>query len=272
MPLSRERLKNYAKLKLKKYRSLHKQSIIEGVRAIHDIAAADENGRIIDAILYTPDFLRDDRDEKLLITVRDRGAKVYEIDMKELGRLTETITNQNIVAIVNHWSTTVDAIIHQSAPQLIVAADTIREPGNLGALIRTCDWFGIDALLLGKGTVDVWNPKVLRAAVGSMVHIPFVEDVNLEKELPVLRSRGFFIGGTSIHGGISIADTLPSMPAVIIFGNEAGGLSRNVLNIIDELITIPKYGKAESLNVGTAAGVILSAIRFSSNENTSEQS
>ncbi len=264
MPLSRERLKTYAKLKQKKYRSLQKQCIVEGVRAIRDIVAADEDGYIIDAILHTPGFIHDEMHEKLVITVRERGAKVYEVGEKELERLTETVTNQDIIAIVNQWSTSIDTIVHQYAPRLIVAADSVREPGNLGALIRTCDWFGVDALLLGKGTVEVWNPKVLRAAVGSMVHLRFSEDVELEKELPLLRSQGYFIGGTSVHGGSSIADTIPAMPAVVVFGNEAEGLSHGVLNVIDELITIPKYGKAESLNVGVSAGVILSAIRFAS--------
>lgn len=264
MPLSRERLKNYRKLKSKKYRTLYKQCLVEGVRAILDIVAADESGKMIDAVLYTPGFIKTDMHEKLMIVVRERGGKVYEIDPDDFNGLSDTVTSQDIIAVVNQWSTSIDTIVHQSAPRLIVATDAIREPGNLGALIRTCDWFGVDALLLGKGTVDIWNPKVLRAAVGSMVHIRFVEDVDLQKELPGLRSRGFFIAGTSVRGGTAINHMIPELPVVIIFGNEADGISDGVLNTIDELITIPKYGKAESLNVGIAVGVILSAIRFAS--------
>ncbi len=267
MPLSRDRLKLYTKLKQKKYRALQKQCIIEGVRALRDIIAADDEGKFIDAVLYTPDFLTTDVHEKLLITVRDRGGKVYEVSTQDIKRLTDTVTGQNVIGVVNQWSTTVDTIIHQSAPQLVVAADNIREPGNLGSLVRTCDWFGVDALLLGAGTVDIWNPKVLRTTVGSMVHVPFVEDVDLWRELPALRSRGYFICGTSIHGGSSIEHIIPPMPVVLIFGNEAEGISDRLLDIIDDLITIPKYGRAESLNVGVSAGVILSAIRFHSSKN-----
>jgi len=264
MPLSRERLKLYAKLKQKKYRTLQKQCIIEGVRALRDIFASDEAGKLIDAVLYTPEFLTSDAHEKILITVRERGGKVYEVSPQDIERLTDTVTGQHVIGIVNQWSTTVDTIFHQSSPQLVVATDNIREPGNLGSLIRTCDWFGVDTLLLGAGTVDIWNPKVIRSTVGSMVHLPFVEDVDLEKELPILRSRGYFICGTSVHGGSSIEHVIPPMPVVILFGNEAEGISDEILNVIDDLITIPKYGKAESLNVGVSAGVILSAIRFHS--------
>jgi RNA methyltransferase, TrmH family len=264
MPISRERLKTYTRLKQKKFRSLQKQCIIEGIRAIRDIVTADNEGLVIEALLYTPEFVRDDMHEKLLLTARERGARIYEIEKKEMERMTETVSPQEIVAIIHQWGTTVDTIVHQSAAQFIVATDNIREPGNLGALIRTCDWFGVDALLLGKGTVDIWNPKVLRAAVGSMIHLPFVEDVDLTAKLPVLRSHGYFITGTSVHEGVSIAETIPVPPLVILFGNEAEGISPELLNLVDELMTIPKFGKAESLNVGTAAGVILSAIRFSS--------
>ncbi len=267
MTLSRERLKTYSKLKQKKYRSLYKQCIVEGIRGIRDIAAVDDEGKLIDAVLHTADFAESEMNEKLLITLRSRGVKVYEVPDEEINRISEMVTNQDIIAIVNQWSQTLDTILHQSTPQLIVATDNVREPGNLGALIRTSDWFGVDAFLLGKGSVEVWNPKVIRSAVGSMVHIPFVDEVDLAESLPVLRSLGYFIGGTSVRGGISIAEAVPSLPAVIIFGSEVDGISHEVLNTIDELLTIPKFGKAESLNVGVASGVILSAIRFNVEDN-----
>jgi len=264
MSLSRERLKSYAKLKQKKYRSLQKKFLVEGLRGIRDIVTEDEDGKLIDAVIHTADFSQHDLNEKLIITLRDRGVNVYEVTREDLQRMTETVTTQEVVAVVHQWGYKLDTVLHQMEPQLIVALDNIREPGNLGALIRTCDWFGVNALLLGKGTVEIWNPKVIRSAVGSMVHVPFVEDVDLPEMLPLLRSQGYFIGGTSVRGGVSISDAVPELPAVVIFGNEAEGISHDVLNTIDELLTIPKFGKAESLNVGVSAGVILSAIRFHS--------
>ncbi len=268
MSLSRERLKAYAKLKQKKYRFLHKQFLVEGLHGIRDIVRADEDGKLIDAVIHTADFAKEEMNEKLIITLRHRGVKVYEVPKTDIERLSETVTNQEIVAVVHQWGFKLDTALHQMTPQLIVALDTVREPGNLGAIIRTCDWFGVNTLLLGKGTVEIWNPKVIRSAVGSIVHIPFVEDVDLPSTLPLLRSKGYFIGGTSVHGGVSIHDAVPELPAVIVFGNESDGISHEVLNTIDELLTIPKFGRAESLNVGVSAGVILSAIRLYASNDT----
>jgi RNA methyltransferase, TrmH family len=263
MPLSRERLKSYAKLKQKKYRSLRKQFLLEGMRAVRDIVADEERGNLIDAILYTPALLQDQLFEKMLIAARDRGTKTYEIPEKDLEKVGETVTGQGIVAVVNQWGSDLETVVRGSRKRLLVATDAIREPGNLGSIIRTCDWFGVDGLLFGAGTVEVWNSKVVRSAVGSMVHVPMVEDVDLASALPLLRSRGYRIVGTAVHGGRSIIDEPPGLPAVVIFGNEADGISDEVQRLLDDRITIPKYGRAESLNVGVAAGVILSRIRSS---------
>jgi RNA methyltransferase, TrmH family len=262
MPLSRERLKTYAKLKQKKYRSLHKQCIIEGVRGIRDVLAADDSGVMIDAVLYTPAFLSDPMHERLLVAVREKGGKVYEVSAADIGRIGDTAENPGVLAVANQWSASTDELLNRGASGLAVAVDAVREPGNLGSLLRTCDWFGVDMVLLGTGTVEVWNPKVLRAAVGSMVHVPFAENVDLAQALPILNTRGYRILGTSGRGGTPVAEAAPAPPAAIVFGNEADGISGGVLGVVDEMITIPRYGRAESLNVGVSAGVILSAIRF----------
>jgi RNA methyltransferase, TrmH family len=261
MPLSRERLKSYAKLKQKKYRSLQKQFLAEGMRAVRDIVADEEHGNLIDAILYTPALLKDQLFEKMLIAARERGAKTYELSEEELGRVSDTVTAQGVVGVVNQWGSDLETIVRGSRKRLLVAADAIREPGNLGSIIRTCDWFGVDGLLLGSGTVEVWNTKVVRSAVGSMVHVPMVEDVDLASALPLLRSRGYTIIGTTVHEGTSITGSRIGLPAVVVFGSEADGISPGVQDKLDERITIPRFGRAESLNVGVAAGVTLYHLR-----------
>lgn len=262
MSLSRERLKFYSKLKQKKYRVMQKRFIVEGFRGVRDVILADREGALVEAVVHTSGFLDDEMNQKLLVTARDRGSRVYEVSPKEIGRLTETVTPQDVVAIVRMWSQPIDTILNRPEPLLVVASDNIREPGNLGALIRTCDWFAVDTLLLGRGSVEPWNPKVVRAAVGSMVHLPFIENVELATELPKLRSKGYSVVAASVRGGVSITESVPSLPTVIIFGNEAEGISEEVSGVIDQSITIPKCGNAESLNVGVAAGIILYSIRF----------
>jgi RNA methyltransferase, TrmH family len=262
MSLSQSRLREYAKLKLKKYRTLRKQFIVEGVRGLTDVLDTPAAGRLIESVLYTSDFYTDNRHEILLRMIKDAGVQTYEVDTMTLDKLTGTVTNQNIIAIVNQWNTPIDAVLHRTEPQLIVAVDRVREPGNLGAIVRTCDWFGVDAILLGKDTVEIWNPKVVRSTVGSMVHVPFVEEVDLPVQFGTLKEAGYFIAGTDVRRGVSIADGAPVRPCVIILGSEAEGISPDILTVVDITVTIPGFGKAESLNVGVAAGVILSSIRF----------
>jgi RNA methyltransferase, TrmH family len=262
MPLSQSKIKEYAKLKQKKFRTLKKQFIVEGVRGITDLIASLSVEGWIESVLHTPDFVQNDRREKLIISLIESGAKNYEVDKKTLDKLAVTVTGQNIIAVVNQWSTPIEAVLHRTDPQLIVAVDRIREPGNLGALIRTCDWFGVDALLLGKDTVEIWNPKVVRSSVGSMTNVTFVEDVDLIVQLEKLKDAGYIIAGTDVRSGVSVAESPPEKPCVIVFGNEADGISLDIRDQVNTMITIPRFGKAESLNVGIAAGIILSVIRF----------
>jgi RNA methyltransferase, TrmH family len=272
MLLSQSKFKEYSKLKQKKFRSLKRQFIVEGVRGITDLIASPDAEGLIESVLHTPEFGNNERREKLLVSLKDRGAKNYEVDKKTLDKLTETITGQDIIAVVNQWSTPMETVLRRTGPQLLVAVDRIHEPGNLGALVRTCDWFGVDAILLGKDSVEIWNPKVVRSSVGSMANVTFVEEVDLPVHLKTLKNTGYSITGTDVRAGVSVAESPPEKPCVIVFGSEADGISPDILREVDTMITIPRFGKAESLNVGIAAGIILSVIRFTENKREKSES
>ncbi|WP_340202103.1 TrmH family RNA methyltransferase [Ascidiimonas sp. W6] len=144
---------------------------------------------------------------------------------------------------------------------LIVALDGIRDPGNLGTIIRLCDWFGVEQLVCSKDTVDCYNPKVVQATMGSLIRVHVVYesiDVFLKQtKLPVF---GAVMEGTPIYN-----TSLPK-EGVLVLGNEANGISSVVDALLDHKITIPRFGKiqaTESLNVSTAAAVILSEFRRS---------
>jgi TrmH family RNA methyltransferase len=142
---------------------------------------------------------------------------------------------------------------------LIVALDAIRDPGNLGTIIRLCDWFGIQQLICSNETVDVYNPKVVQATMGSIsrVNVSYInlEDFISTTSLPVF---GTFMNGENIY-----STTLPQ-EGIIVMGNEANGISKEVENSIQNRLTIPRFGtlqKTESLNVATATAIILSEFR-----------
>lgn len=148
---------------------------------------------------------------------------------------------------------------HLPDSRLKVALDGIRDPGNLGTIIRLCDWFGISSLLCSKDTVDCYNPKVVQATMGSLARVN-VEYLDLEEalansELPIY---GTFMDGDSVY-----SNALPEQ-AILVMGNEANGIRPNIESLISQRISIPRFGAlqaTESLNVATATAIILSEFK-----------
>lgn len=141
---------------------------------------------------------------------------------------------------------------------LIVALDEVRDPGNLGTIIRLCDWFGVDHLVCSQETADVYNPKVIQATMGSIariqIHYTDLTSYLINTQLPVY---GTFMDGDNLY-----RETL--MDGIVVFGNEANGISTQVEQLVTRRIAIPRFGKlqmTESLNVGTAVAVVLSEFR-----------
>jgi TrmH family RNA methyltransferase len=143
---------------------------------------------------------------------------------------------------------------------LIVAVDRISEPGNLGTIIRTCDWFGVDALLIGSGSVELTNPKVVRSTMGSLFHLPLFPNVDLSRTICDLKESGFTGYGATLEGNHSLCETRWKKKSLVVMGSEAWGIESSLLSEL-EGVQIPGYGQAESLNAGVATGIFLSAIR-----------
>jgi TrmH family RNA methyltransferase len=141
-----------------------------------------------------------------------------------------------------------------SISKLTLVLDQIQDPGNLGTIIRTCDWFGVQNIICSLDTVDAYNPKTVQSAKGSLLRINIqYADLNAyllsKKGVPIFAAA---LDGTSIHE-INLQG-----PAIIVIGNEASGISKEVMILANQKITIPKIGKAESLNAGIATAIILS--------------
>jgi TrmH family RNA methyltransferase len=143
----------------------------------------------------------------------------------------------------------------------------IRDPGNAGTVLRAADAAGADAVIFSTNSVDVYNPKVVRSTTGSLFHLPFALDVEIEDAISALRAAGLQVFAAN-GGGDQIpdlpADTL-SMPTTWVFGNEAWGFEQSTLNLVDREVAVPIYGAAESLNLATAASICLYASAFAQN-------
>jgi len=144
---------------------------------------------------------------------------------------------------------------------LLVGLDSVSDPGNLGSIIRTCDWFGVNGVVIGHDSVELFNPKVLRSTMGGIFHLPIVEGVHLHSAIDQMKDEGFTIYVADAAGEVYAEDIRLADRAFIIMGNEARGASPSLKHAADQRIAIRRYGLAESLNVGVACGVLLSVFR-----------
>lgn len=172
-----------------------------------------------------------------------------------------------MVAVCEQLDVSLDDII-ASKPQLIALLANIRDPGNAGTVLRAADASGADAVLFSANSVDVYNPKVVRSTTGSVFHLPFAVDVDIEEAITKLKAAGLQV--FAANGG---GDTIPSLgdetlakPTVWVFGNEAWGFEPETLELVDREVAVPIYGAAESLNLATAASICLYASAFAQNQ------
>ena len=240
--VSKNQIKLITSLQHKKYRAEHRLFIAEGVKVIQELVASNF---VLEHLFETEAIFKQ-------VTL-SKKTTINQSDMKRISSLSSPSSCLAIFRIPQE--TKIDT------SGLIVALDAIRDPGNLGTIIRLCDWFGVTQLICSQETVDVYNPKVIQATMGSVtrVKVNYV-DLNeyvLQSNLPVF---GTFMDGQNLYN-----QTLPT-EAILILGNEANGISSELEKSVKTRIAIPRFGgiqKTESLNVATATAILLSEFRRS---------
>lgn len=248
--------KHLAKLQQKKYRKEFGEFIVEGIKGVEEAIAAD--AEILAVIV---DGAR--REEKeiadLVLKLEQKNISVSFCGRKDIGDIKTTDTFPGIQAIVAARDV---SLIDLDLSKPILFLDQISDPGNLGTIIRTADWFGVSNLVLSDGSVDLYNPKVVRSTMGSLFHITVFESHNALATLEHLKEKGYRIVGLDTKGKPirSSSSATPGKPAkkqVYIFGSESHGIRKEIISLLNETIAIPGQGRAESLNVGVAVGVVL---------------
>jgi TrmH family RNA methyltransferase len=238
--VSKNQIKLITSLQQKKYRIANKLFFAEGVKGIQELLDSDFE---LDHLYTTQnDFDEVSKEKKTIISEND------------LKKITALATPNSCLAVFK--MPTEKPVLETG---LIVALDSIRDPGNLGTILRLCDWFGIQQVLCSKETVDVYNPKVVQATMGSIarVNINYI-DLNAFLTTTKLPIFGTFMDGSNIY-----KSELPK-EGIIIMGNEANGISMELEKLVTSRLTIPRFGnlqKTESLNVATATAIVLSEFR-----------
>ena len=244
-----ELVKNIKKLKEKKYRDLNNQFIVEGIKIV---AEAIEENADIDCIVICEDCVNDGSiDKKILYEIAK--FKCLYVTEKIFNTLTDVTNPQGILAVINRKNT--NTKIDYNA-DFIVVLDGIQDPGNLGTILRTVDSANLKQIIVSKETADSYNPKVVRSTMGGIFRVNIIKFDNLVQQLKQIQKHGFEIVVTSLDTNNSIYD-INYNKKVVVIGNEANGVSKEIQELADKKVIIPMLGKTESLNAGVAAGIMI---------------
>ncbi|HLS31266.1 MAG TPA: RNA methyltransferase [Flavobacteriaceae bacterium] len=234
--LSKNQIKLINQLNQKKQRKKHQLFFAEGIKTVKELLNSPYE---LEVLFTTADVLFTE------------GSKTQLISEKELKKISNLKTPQTVLGVFKIPDTPLNL-----EAKISIVLDGVRDPGNLGTIIRLCDWFGIKQLICSSDTVDCYNPKTVQAAMGSLARVQVnyidIEQFLSETDLPVF---GTFMDGKNIY-----RQNLPEQ-ALIVMGNEANGIRPAIENLITQRVAIPQFGEikeTESLNVGTATAIVIS--------------
>lgn len=248
--LSKNAVKYYSTLLNKKYRQRERKFIVEGKRLVEEALNSKFNCEVL---ITTNKFTEENSD---YLEVNALGTNVELVKEADFKRLSDTKNPQGIIGIFLKGNLN---FVFEPAANFILALENISDPGNVGTIIRNADWFGVKEVMLSEECADVFNPKVLRASMGSVFHIEFSDTIDFYLEIENLKKAGYKILLADMSGE-NIYHYSKSEKIVLVVCNEAHGPSQNILELADHKITIPQKGKAESLNVASASAVLLNEL------------
>ncbi len=225
---------------------------VEGIR--HVIDAVDA-GLHVEAILVDPSRLRSARAWEMLDAAGQQGVEIVQLSPDDFARLSNRDNPVGLAATV-HWRLEDLRFIDADPAGVYLATDNVRDPGNLGTIIRAADALGATALIVHKGT-DPGHPTALRASLGSAFRLPIHTVETLNELFYWAQSNGVAVYGTSARAEAELPDAPLNVPAVLLLGNEGDGLAEETRDLCDGLLRIPMGGAASSLNVAVAAGILL---------------
>ncbi|WP_102193107.1 TrmH family RNA methyltransferase [Microbacterium aurantiacum] len=255
------RVRAVAKLTKRSARTETGLFLLEGPQAVRE------------ALTYRPDSIVDlfatptgwDKHPDIRASAAQNDVVVEYVTEYVLNAMADTVTPQGLVAVVRQTPTSVREIFAAS-PRLVAICEEVRDPGNLGTIIRAADAAGADAVVLTGRTVDPYNPKVVRATTGSLFHLPVSVGGELSDVIKRAHAAGLRVLAADVKGDDLLqarSEGLLAEPTAWLFGNEAHGLEDSALSLADRVLRLPIFGRAESLNLATAASVCLYESAFS---------
>ncbi|OON82219.1 TrmH family RNA methyltransferase [Streptomyces tsukubensis] len=242
------------RLAKRSFRGKERRFLAEGPQAVREAA-----GHLVE-VYVTPDA--EERHAELVAAARAAGVPVLLASDEVIAEMSDTVTPQGIIGLCRFLDVPLGDVL-RAGPKLVAVLANVRDPGNAGTVLRCADAAGADAVILTDASVDLYNPKCVRASVGSLFHLPVAVGVPVERAVDALRDAGVRILAADGAGEGDLDTELDrgtmSTPTAWVFGNEAWGLPEETRALADAVVRVPIHGKAESLNLATAAAVCLYA-------------
>jgi len=261
--LSKNKLSGFRKFLRKKTREQEGLFFIEGW---HLLDEAMKSGRRLRALVFDPESRREPDEEAILERALEEVDDVYEGTASQLAQLSDTKASQGVVALVESVGCGIDTILRglsAQGPVRLVILDELADPGNCGSIVRACAWFGMDAVIFGKGCAELENGKTARSTMGGLFHLPVAVGVDLADAVSDMQARGVGVFTTELdQQAQSLSDFEFPERCAIVIGNEARGVSRELSAKADGKVFAPKFGEGESLNAAAAASVFLAKWRI----------
>ena len=242
-------VKAAAELKQKKYRQQQGLFLAEGLRTVEEAVRYGA----VQSIFYTA--IEDDRTRAVLEEAAAKQIKLVCVSDKVLKKIADPETPQGISAVCEMRSKRLDDFL--ASGKMLLVLDRVTDPGNIGTMLRTADAAGVGGLLLLQGCADIYAPKTVRASMGSLFHLPVLSGLSEELLVQAARKAGYELLVTCLDGADNLYKADLQGRLAFVMGNEANGVSPALLAAADKRVFIPMQGRAESLNVAMAAGIVM---------------
>ncbi|EOD00921.1 23S rRNA (guanosine(2251)-2'-O)-methyltransferase RlmB [Caldisalinibacter kiritimatiensis] len=250
---SNQIVKHVKSLHKKKKRWNSKNYFIEGIRGVKESIISKGQ---IEYILYSDSLFNVKGGKDLFNLIINNGYKVFHISEEILKYISDTQNSQGIIAALKFDIKSLENILIDRGNFLILL-DRVQDPGNIGTIIRTADAFGVSGIILTNGCVDVYNPKVVRSTMGSILRVPIAFERDINNTLNKLKERNIKIVSTALDAEYYSYDFDFTKDFVLVVGNEASGVSKDIQNQSDFNVKIPMIGETESLNVAVATSILM---------------
>lgn len=252
--MSNAQIKYVRRLANARFREKEKKFLVEGIRFVEEILGSDWP---VEMLIYCKRSMQNPRAQNLLTTAAAGHVILMEVAEDVFTELADTTTPQGVIAVAPQRSYSLADLAEIRDPALLVVVDGVQDPGNLGAIVRSADAAAADGVILLKDTADIYNPKSLRATMGSVFHLPVIQGAAADEVISFLHHRGIKTVAGDPRAKKVLFEIDLKVSCALVVGSEAVGTRKALKENVDELVRIPMPGGAESLNVANSVSIML---------------